>query len=182
MQTKTGAVYASEKFVGFYDEAFPLLVCHYREISHYQDIFLDVDTARYLALESAGMLRIYTARVDGKLVGYAVFVVNRNSHYQESVQAVGDVLFVQEEHRRGRLGINLIKYAEESLRTEGIQVVYHHVKAQHLALAAILERENYQLVDLIYAKRLDVNPLVVSGGTLADLVDNVLTFFRLRGK
>jgi hypothetical protein len=40
------------------------------------------------------------------------------------------------------------------LALEGIQVVYHHVKAAH-NFGKMLERMDYKLVDLIYAKRLD---------------------------
>lgn len=178
---KSEVAYARETLSRFIDEAFPLLSDHWQEVSHYSDIPLDPDLVRYHSSEDQGMLRVYTARVGGKLAGYSVFLVNHNAHYASSLQAQQDVLFVHPDFRRGRLGIRLIDFADAELKAEGVQVVTHHVKVKHLALAAILERKNYELVEVIYAKRLDSNePRPTSN--LATLIDDVLTFFRLRNR
>lgn len=176
---QSDVVYASESLADFYSEAFPLLFDHWQEIAHYKDILLDPDTTRYHALENSGMLRIYTARVGGKLVGYSVFIVSRHAHYASSLHALQDVLFVHPDHRRGRLGIRLIEHSEEQLRAEHVQVVVHHVKVKHLALAAILERKGYELVEANYAKRLD-NDEPRATSTLSSFVDDVMAFFKVR--
>lgn len=179
--TQSEVAYARETLTTFLGEAFPLLSDHWQEVSHYSDILLDPDIDRYHASEDQGMLRIYTARVGGKLVGYSVFTVNYNAHYATSLQANQDVLFVHPHHRRGRLASSLISYSDASLAAENVQVVTHHVKVKHLALAAILERKKYELVEVIYAKRLDSNePRATSN--LATLIDDVLTFFKIRGR
>jgi hypothetical protein len=143
-----------ERFLDVVKEAAPLLVRHWKEIAHYQDIVLDPDVSAYHYLEKCGGLRVFTARDEGKLAGYVVFFVRHNMHYKESLQAVQDVLFLDEPYRKGFTGIKLIKYADESLADDGVQVVYHHVKAAH-DFGPILERMGYRLVDLIYARRLD---------------------------
>jgi len=136
----------------FCEELGPLLHAHYKEIAHYQDIELSPDFSKYKQLYDAGVLRVYTARKEKELIGYVIFFFNYSLHYQKSLQAVQDVLFIHPEHRG--VGTRLIKWADEQLRAEGAQVVYHHVKKEH-NFGALLERFGYKCVDLIYARRLD---------------------------
>lgn len=135
------------------EEGIDLLKEHYREIAHYQDIEFNPNVEQYLKLDELGFLRIYTARTNAnQLVGYAVFFVRHNLHYSGSLQAVQDVLFISKNHRgRGR---SFIQWCDEQLKLEHVQVSYHHIKARH-NFGAMLERIGYELVDLIYARRLD---------------------------
>lgn len=138
-----------------FQEAMPLLEEHWREIAHHQDIVLDPDFEIYAAAEAAGMLRVFTARTqEKKLIGYAVFFCRTNPHYRNSLQANQDVLFISKDHRG--MGGRFIVWCDEQLRAEGVQVVYHHVKAAH-NFGKLLERFGYTLVDLIYSRRLDKN-------------------------
>lgn len=136
-----------------FEEAVPLLQMHWEEIAHYQDIKLEPDFGRYTQLEESGAVRCFTARDDAnKLIGYSVFFVRENIHYKSSVQAVQDILFIHP-GRRGT-GMRFVKWCDEQLKNDGVQAVYHHVKAAH-NFGPMLERLGYQLVDLIYARRLD---------------------------
>lgn len=135
-----------------------LLARHFEEIAFYPDIVLEPDWEAYALLEGAGKLRIFTVRVRGELVGYCVFLLMHNLHYKSSHQAKQDILFVLPEHRSGRIGAHLILFAERHLRTESppVQVVYQHSKAREdLDIGPLLERVGYELVDTIWAKRLD---------------------------
>ena len=145
---------ARERAQDIFDEAMPLLRAHYREIAHHQDIPLDPDFERYKHLEDLNVLRCYTARddEDGRLLGYAVFIVSPNLHYRKSIQAMQDVLYVRPENRG--TGLRLVRYADECLAADGVQVVTQHIKAAH-NFGAALERMGYELIDLIYQKRLD---------------------------
>lgn len=134
------------------EEIAPLLVLHYKEIAHYQDIPLEPALDKYLSIEDEGLLRVYTARKDGKLVGYSIYFIRHNLHYSSSKQALQDILFIHPEHRG--TGGKLIAWCDEQLRAEGVQAVYHHVKAAH-NFGPLLERMGYKLIDLIYARRLD---------------------------
>lgn len=131
----------------------PLLQLHWKEIAHYTDIPLDPDVNQYKMLSSLGMIRIFTARCEGHLSGYAVFFVRPNAHYKTSLQAVQDILFLDKPMRGGN-GYKFIQWCDEQLKKEEIQVVYHHVKQAH-NFGPMLERMGYELVDLIYARRLD---------------------------
>lgn len=190
-----------------WDEAYPLLEAHWREVAHFQDIPLEPDVARYRANEQAGVIRFYTARevptgdaslflecshchvlamaagpchlggtcqtcgngtfrFGATLVGYALYIVNSNPHYASSIQAVQDVIYL-DPAVRGGTGYKFIKWCDEQLAAEGVQASYHHVKAAH-NFGKLLERQGYELVDLIYAKRLDAPSLIAGLRVVTD--------------
>lgn len=132
----------------------PLLRRHWLEIAHYLDIPYAPQWSMYEALEAAGKLRIFTARLGGDLVGYSVFIVAHGLHYGTSLEAREDVLFLVPEQRRGRIGLKLIQFSDEMLKAEGAQVVVRHVKFAH-DFGPLLERIGYEPIDRIYGKRLD---------------------------
>jgi hypothetical protein len=158
-----------------WDEAMPLLEAHWREIAAFQDIPLEPDRETYAASEQAGVLRCFTARDtrrptrqppgsqwmmrDG-LVGYALYFVRPNPHYKSSVQAAQDVIYL-DPSVRGGTGYKFIAWCDAQLAAEGVQITYHHVKAKH-DFGRLLERQGYELVDLIYAKRLDTGAVSIS--------------------
>lgn len=135
-------------------EMMPLLEKHYVEIAHYKDIPLNVDVEKYIKFEESGLIRLFTLRTgtENKLVGYAAFIVNTNAHYKDSLQAVQDVIFIDPEYRGN--GGAFFDQCDEALKLEGVQAVYHHVKVAH-NFGPMLAKRGYELVDLIYAKRLD---------------------------
>ncbi len=162
-----GLTFQRERAHELLDEARPLFEAHYREISHYQDIPLDINEAAYMQLEESGLLRCFTARYNGELVGYCVFVVRPNLRYSSSIQALQDILFVDKTRRGSLIGKRLLEYCHERLRAENVQVTYQHSKATKEirdAIAAIPNRHDvgqlfemmgYELIDLIHGKRLD---------------------------
>lgn len=135
-----------------------LLERHFEEIAFYKDIPLNPDWPAYEAAEASGRLQIFTARIHGELVGYAAFILSRNPHYRSSWQASQDVIFVAPEHRNGRVGANLILFAERHLRVESppVQLTYQHSKASpELDIGPLLKRLGYEFVGTVWAKRLD---------------------------
>lgn len=151
--------FKEEKFDdGLILELVPLLEKHYQEISHFKDIKLNPDYDTYKKIHASGLMKMFTARVKnelglkGELVGYGCYFIKNNIHYKDSLQAHQDVLYI-DKTKRG-FGRQFIKWCDDELRKIGIQVVYHHTKAAQ-SFGRILERMDYELVDLIYAKRLD---------------------------
>jgi GNAT superfamily N-acetyltransferase len=164
--TVTGVTYQREPCAAIWDEVAPLLERHWHEVAHYQDIPLAVDRAAYERADAGGFLRCFTARLPalpqlvgdprpGALIGYAAYLVGPNWHYRMSLQAKQDVVFLAPEHRRGRVALRLLALADEQLKAEGIQAVYHHVKLAHPRLGRLLEHLGYEAVETIWAKRLD---------------------------
>ena len=147
-------VYARESLAAVLPEVMPLLAAHWAEVAHYKDIPLDVDVEAYCQFEASGAFRVYTARNgNGVLLGYAAYVVRFNPHYRGSLQAHQDVLFLRPDARG--LGGELVRYSEETLRAEGVQVITQHVKVATPRTGALMERLGYEAMDVIYVKRLD---------------------------
>jgi len=98
---------------------------------------------------------VFTARDDEKLMGYNVFFVANNAHYKDSLQATQDILYLAPEYRGKMTGVRFIRWCDNELEDLGVEVVYQHVKARpELNFGPMLERIGYELVDLIYTKRL----------------------------
>lgn len=154
-RAQRGLTFQRERAIDLWEEMLPLLVAHKAEIAHYPDIVLDPDIPAYEMLDAQGAVRVFTARIGGTLVGYAVFFVRHNLHYRQSLQAVQDVLFVTLAHRHGRVGLQLIQYAEARLQAEGVQVVLQHVKASTPATIELFLKLGYEPIDHILGKRLD---------------------------
>ena len=153
-QVKT--IIAEERFETAWPDMQALLEQHWRELSNFPDIPLQVDEADYRQLAQAKKLCLITARTEGNhLVGYVVFLVSHNRHYATSRQAVQDVFYVDPAFRNHGLGRDLIDGAERTLRARGVQVVYHHVKLSHPALGHLLAKCGYARVETIFARRLD---------------------------
>jgi GNAT superfamily N-acetyltransferase len=123
----------------------PLLEKHWREIAHYQDVPLEPDVERYNAMDEAGLLRCFTVRDGGRLVGYSIFFVTPNIHYKSLTLANNDVLFLHPDYRRGRVGWNFIDFLRDRLVGEGLRCIYYHVKAAHPALGRLLKGQGLRV-------------------------------------
>lgn len=138
-----------------FDEMIPLLEKHYLEIAHFKDIKFEPDYDQYRKIDEIGCLRTFTARdEESKLVGYAVFFVKSNLHYKSSLQAVQDVIYLERSKRGAGIGKDFVAWCDGQLKNDGCEVVYHHVKEKH-NFGPMLESLGYQLVDLIFARRLN---------------------------
>lgn len=133
-----------------------LLRAHWQEVAHFPDIALEPDWEAYAIVEAAGMLRIFTVRIAGDLVGYAAYIVKHAPHYKSSLQATQDILFLAPQHRGARIGAHLILFADQYFSSQGVQAVYQHTKVkQELDMGPLLTRLGYELVDALWARRLD---------------------------
>lgn len=154
MKLPQGVEFASEGVNStLLQEMLPMLTDHWLEVAHFKDIPLDPDLGFYMNLQAANVLRTFTVRRAGELCGYAVFVLKHNPHYKTSLQAVQDIVYL-DPTVRGSLGLRFLKFCDEQLAAEHVQAVYHHVKASH-NFGLVLQRIGYELVDLIYTRRLD---------------------------
>lgn len=150
--------FARERVRDLWDEVLPLMAAHLAERDAAGDLPpLDVDQVQYEVLDALGKHRVYTAREDGLLVGYASFVVHTHLHHRTDVRAVHDGLYVLPSHRGGMGGAALIAYADRMLRAEGIGTV-HQVAAVGSALGRALECLGHLPYETTYIKRLHASP------------------------
>lgn len=144
--------YQHESLTQVKDEVKPLLDDHWEEIALNKDtIKLNPDWKKYALLDANNMLRVFTARADGKLVGYFVVIVETALHYSDHVFAHNDIIFLAKEYRRGMTGVKLIKYAEKCLAEEGVKQLFINTK-RHQPFDPILERLKFNEVEKVYAK------------------------------
>ena len=95
-------LFQQEFFSDCYGEAKELLNMHYEEIALNKDfIKLNPNIEQYEDAEKQGILKIFTARDEGKIVGYFAVLVNRSLHYQDHLYAHNDVIFLHPDHRKG---------------------------------------------------------------------------------
>jgi hypothetical protein len=132
----------------------PLLMEHYLEVAHFRDIPFDPDYDLFLNAQAAGSVRTYTVRSEGKLVGYSVFFVRQNPHYKQSKQALQDVIYL-DPSMRGGTGAKFIMYCEEQLKAEGVEVVYHHIKAKFEHHKDLYAKLGYEVIDYVVGKRVN---------------------------
>lgn len=137
-----------------FNDALPLLRAQYEELATFKDIPFSPDLDVYEDMENAGRLRCYTARDDGTILGYLAFFVGFNPHYSTSFQAVNDIVYVDQAHRRGGLGRWLVEYAEEALKKEKVELITFHAKIVHPALQALLVSMGYPMTETVHSKRI----------------------------
>lgn len=135
----------------------PLLRAHYEEIALHRDqIPLDPDWDRYRMLERDGKLIVIAARNDERdLVGYAVFFVQPHMHYQQTLYAINDVLYVYPQYR-GRAGLKIVRFAEEIFTAMGVDRLLWHIKVEH-DFRPLMHRLGYADEDVIVGKMLKEN-------------------------
>lgn len=134
------------------NEAKELLELHWNEIAVNRDkIKLNPDWDAYFDLERKGKLRIFTARENGRLIGYFVVIVGVNLHYKDHVFAVNDILYLHSSWRKGLTGVKLIKFAEKCLQLEGVSVMSINTKT-HRPFDSLMSYLKYDLVERVYQK------------------------------
>jgi GNAT superfamily N-acetyltransferase len=102
----------------------------------------DVDWKTYLTAQERGWLRVVIGRKDGQLKAGAFIVVTLHPHYACIAGSI-PLLFVSPEHRRGREGIRLVKFAEEEAFRAGAQVMMTH-GGVHNGVYKLFEHLGYQ--------------------------------------
>lgn len=130
-----------------------LWLVHWEEIELDKDkIALEPDIDTFRQLEDVGGLHIVVARDEAdQAVGYHVSLVRPHLHYQSSLTAYVDLYFIHPDHRRGRVGLNLFLYAEQTLRELGVQRIYT-ATALHKDIGRLLEFMGHREFERHYSK------------------------------
>lgn len=146
--------FALECLANVKEDMKPLLKEHWELVAlNKGKIKLNPDWEEYALLDQAGILRIFTARDEGKLVGYFVLSVSRSMHYKDHIFAVCDVIFVKPDSRAGKTGYNLVKYAEEWCKESGVSLLNINTKV-HIPFDTLMIGMEYENIERIYSKYL----------------------------
>lgn len=144
--------FQQETAQGNFAEVKPLLEAHWDEVAMWPDQILNPDWDLYRMVEDAGMVRAYTVRDAGVLVGYALFFVRPNIHATHVLMAVQDVLYVMPEYR-GKWGARFLLWIEAQLRQEGVGMICQGTSPRH-DLGALFARLGYVQFSTTWAKTL----------------------------
>ena len=145
-------IYQEESYFDVKDDIKPLLEKHWDKAALYKDkIKIDPDWNAYKIAYTHGILKIYTARKDGDLVGYIIVSVVPNMHSKSHIMASCDLIFVIPEARKGMTGYKLIKYAEIKLKELGVSVFNINTKVD-APFDSLMERMSYNLEERAYSK------------------------------
>jgi GNAT superfamily N-acetyltransferase len=148
---------AHEKMARVWPELADMHMAHMEETEKYLGVKPDVDYASYIAMEQAGMFRMFVARrlPDLQVVGNLGFYIDTDHHSQQ-LQAWEDVFFVSEEYRRTGIGGRLLTFAESHLKGTGVG--YVKMSSKHFVngpdLTKFLTGLNYAPVALLFGKKL----------------------------
>jgi hypothetical protein len=144
----------------------PILEEHWLELARNKNIIsLDPDFPKYLALEKAGIYRLYVVRdKSGEMAGYAGFIVGSHLHYKTDIWALADLFFVRPKFRSKRqLGLNwrnrpkgagrtLFEAAEADLTAIKCSVVHVTYKIANPAAGIMLKQLGYTPIETGCAK------------------------------
>ncbi len=145
-------VYAKEPFSDeLCKEIAPLNELNWGETSHRQDIPLAPDMGKYKLLDELGFIAIFTARRNGKLLGYCVMLISTMTHSKDQVYASQDVVYIDPKHRG--FGPYFIKWCDEELAIAGVSEIFRG-SSEILNCGKLLERIGYKPVSRLYSRRL----------------------------
>lgn len=147
--------FQTESLKQFLPEALSLLCGHWSEVGSCPQVHpLDVDTELYAAIEHAGALHITTAREAGtKLVGYAIYFVQRYPHVQQLCMAQSDALYLHPDYRKGFTGLRLLQAAERALAGRGVRNIMQTCTAKK-DFGVLLRRMGYINTETVYRKEM----------------------------
>lgn len=144
--------YEVEPYSRVIDEMRLLYPAHWLEIAKDRDIIpLDMDYAKYEMLEQMNLLHVVTARDEGKLVGYINFVVTPHLHHMSTVMATQDFMYLKPSYRKGWIGINFLRFADESLKARGVRKVFQE-STLRCEFGPVLKYLGYEPSASIYSK------------------------------
>lgn len=147
--------YQEERFSEAKHETVDLVAEHWREITENPDTDMkpDLDWDWFANADELGLLRAFTVRVDGVLVGYIVFLLMTLPHYKTFLVACDDAFFLKKEYRNGMVGVKMFREAEKMLAGYGVKRVIYHEK--HKApTGKVFKYLGYRPVETLWWKEL----------------------------
>lgn len=157
MQTKQidleKILFAVEPLHQVKEEITPLLEKHWEELEWIKTHKVNPDWEKYELMDKLSLLVIMTAREEGKLIGYNVFLVHPSMHYKNLKVANQDLIYIAPE-RRG-FGTYFIHWSENILKELGVDRVFYYTKAVKDFGEKILLPQGYALVDQVYGKEIN---------------------------
>lgn len=131
-----------ETFDSLWPEADALARKHFQEVDGGVEPNrpFELDAPLMRMIEQAGSLKIITARVNGKLVGYCSWNISPDVESRGLLIAQQGAWFIDEEHEG--LGIRMFRVAISELKKFGVKNIFphHRMQGRGVRLGRIFER------------------------------------------
>lgn len=134
------------------EELTPLIESNFAETDEFPDIERVKNPLVYLNNKQA--FRLYTARDNGSPIAYAIYIVQPHPHYENSLQAQQDLIYMYPNYRKGMTGYLFLKWCDEQLKAEGVSIVYQFTGLRR-DISAVFTRLGYSKIQSMYARRLN---------------------------
>ena len=134
-----------------YAEMEEMVVDHAEDTDNLCGSLPEPDIEIHLKMQEMGILKFFTLRDKGKLVGYIFYSVMPNIQFKRVVVASQMGLFVDREYRRTLGAFSLISDSEYILKTFGINAIIQHTNIKH-DIGRLYESKGYELYDKCYIK------------------------------
>lgn len=126
--------------------------------AHYQEIALNKvvmryapDADRFQRLEDMGNMLSLVAFDGERVVGYSINLLSTHLHYKELIVMHNDMLYLDPEYRKGRLGLRLIKATQQAAKLRGVRMLTWHAKPD-TALALLLPKLGCGVQDILFSE------------------------------
>lgn len=143
--------YTTAKVSECFDEILTLLDAHYQELSVTKHYKLNPIFEIYQANEKHGKCRVILCKDDNVIIGYIVFFIDSNLHYKDCLLASEDIYYLKPEYRKGRTGIKMFKYAEEYLKSLGVNMIKYSTKV-HSDNSKLFEYLGFEFTEKVFIK------------------------------
>ena len=147
-------VFACEPVAQVWNEAIALARVHWEGTKGYRrhEPF-NPSFSRYNTASEQGYFFVFTARDEGRLVGYFGIYVTPSMHSQ-LLTATEDTFFIHPEYREGFTAIRFIKHVERELAKAGVHEILFSCESDNVVANKLLTFLKYEPAIQQYRKRL----------------------------
>lgn len=154
--------FSLEELSSCWDEAKDLATRNHSETGALETKEFAPDKEKYFLIEQSGMMRVFTARRYGELIGYCVFIIGNHPHYPNRKFATQDLLFIDKPYR-GITSVKFIKWIDEELAKMGMDAICRIIST--VDYSSTLERMGYLPLEKSYIKKLNDSVGLLEGRT-----------------
>lgn len=150
--------YSAASPVSLWDDAHALMIANHKEVGCLEVAAFKPDLDRLAKMEQAGMTRGFVMHVDGRIAGYALFLVMTHWHYPGTKWALQDAMYVLPTNRGAR-AVEFMAYQDEFLIKDGADVIVRQVPTKVRAdFSRTLTRFGYVPIETVFLR--DVRSVV----------------------
>jgi len=153
VEIKPDITISKEWFINLMPELAPLFYDEWQEVSNGEEHRQELNPAwdKYIQIEMAGMLHLFTARDAGKLVGYLLVVVHPHLHFADSIYGFVDAFYVLPPYRDTEIPADLVAETEKVMSDAGIARIQFAVSPD-LWLYKVIKKLHYIRTEFNFMK------------------------------